>query len=179
MSLKAHFELMADYNRWMNSNIYQVSAELPAEVLNENRGAFFGSISGTLNHIMVGDIIWLRRFSHHPLGFNSLEPLELLPTIVSLEQILHHQFVNLRNTREKLDQVIIDFSREASEEHFQAPLPYKNTQGAPFTRRFGFLVQHFFNHQTHHRGQVTTLLTQLGLEPGVTDLLALIPDYED
>ncbi|MDE0095640.1 MAG: damage-inducible protein DinB, partial [Gammaproteobacteria bacterium] len=57
MSLKRHFELMADYNRWMNGNLYQVAAELPAQVLKENRGAYFGSILGTLNHIMVGYIM--------------------------------------------------------------------------------------------------------------------------
>lgn len=178
MSVKAHFELMADYNRWMNANLYRVAAELPAEALNENRRAYFGSISGTLNHIMVGDIIWLRRFSRHPLGFPSLQPVELLPTITSLEQVLHHRFVNLRTTREKLDDVIVDFSREASEAHYDMPLPYRNTRDESHQRRFGFLVQHFFNHQTHHRGQVTTLLSQLGLDPGVTDLLALIPEVE-
>ena len=59
MSLKRHFELMADYNRWMNGNLYQVAAELPAQVLKENRGAYFGSILGTLNHIMVGYIMYL------------------------------------------------------------------------------------------------------------------------
>ena len=173
MALKAQFELMAAYNRWMNSNVYQVAAELPAEVLHENRGAFFGSISGTLNHIMVGDIIWLRRFARHPMGFDSLEPLELMPTITSLEQILHHQFVNLRATRDKLDQVIVELAGEATEAHYLAPLTYRNTQGNPHTRRFGFLVQHFFNHQTHHRGQVHAMLTAAGARPGDTDLFLI------
>ena len=59
MSLKRHFELMADYNRWMNGKLYQVAAELPVAVLNENRGAYFGSILGTFNHIMVGYIMYL------------------------------------------------------------------------------------------------------------------------
>ena len=59
MSLKRHFELMADYNRWMNGNLYQVAAELPAQALKENRGAYFGSILGTFNHIMVGYIMCL------------------------------------------------------------------------------------------------------------------------
>ena len=179
MSLKRHFELMADYNRWMNGKLYQVAAELPVAVLNENRGAYFGSILGTFNHIMVGDIIWLRRFSRHSMGLRSLEAVEALPVIVSLEQILFHDFAGLREAREDIDGIIVEFTREATEEHFEAPLPYRNTRGVPFTRRFGFLVQHFFNHQTHHRGQVTTLLTQLGLDPGDTDLIVLVPEFED
>ncbi len=179
MSLKRHFELMADYNRWMNGNLYQVAAELPAQALKENRGAYFGSILGTFNHIMVGDIIWLRRFSRHPMGLKSLEAIEALPVIISLEQILYHDFAELREAREEIDGIIVEFAREATEEHFDAPLSCRNTRGVLSTRRFGFLVQHFFNHQTHHRGQVTTLLTQLGLDPGVTDLLALIPEVGD
>lgn len=66
MSLKRHFELMADYNRWMNGNLYQVAAELPAQALKENRGAYFGSILGTFNHIMVGYIMYMIARSTSP-----------------------------------------------------------------------------------------------------------------
>ena len=179
MSLKPQFELMADYNRWMNGNLYQVAAELPVEALHGNRGAYFDSIYGTLNHILVGDIIWLRRFSRHTMGLSSLAEVGTLPAIVSLKQILYHDFADLREAREDIDRIIVDFTREATEVHFDSPVSYKNTHGVRHEKRFGFLVQHFFNHQTHHRGQVTTLLSQLGLDPGVTDLLALIPGFEN
>lgn len=178
MAVRDHFALMAEYNRWMNANLYQVAADLPAAELAKNRGAFFGSINGTLNHVMVGDIIWLRRFAAHPLGLSSLEPVRELPAITSLSQVLHRDFAALREARESLDAVIIALAAEATDAHYDAALVYRNTRGTEFRRRFGYLVQHFFNHQTHHRGQVTTLLTQLGLDPGVTDLLALIPDAD-
>jgi uncharacterized damage-inducible protein DinB len=178
MSLKPHFELMAEYNRWMNRNLYRIAAELPANVLQESRGAYFGSIVGTLNHIMVGDIIWLRRFSTHPLGLESLDPVASLPAITSLSQVLHHDIAALGEVRQSLDDLIVAFAAEAGDAHYETALSYRNSSGVPFTRRFGFLVQHFYNHQTHHRGQVTTLLSQIGLDPGVTDLLALIPDAE-
>ena len=170
---------MAEYNRWMNGGIYRAAAELPPDVLRENRGAYFGSIFGTLNHIMVGDIIWLARFSAHPIAMDSLEPIRSMRAIASLDQTLHDDLHGLRSAREDLDDMIVAFAAEAGEAHYDSELSYRNTRGALCRKRFGPLVQHFFNHQTHHRGQVTTLLSQVGIDPGVTDLLELIPDLTD
>ncbi|MEC8081230.1 MAG: DinB family protein, partial [Pseudomonadota bacterium] len=66
MTVKAHFELLATYNQWMNNKVYEAALRLENTELTKDRGAFFGSILGTLNHIYVGDIIWLKRFSSHP-----------------------------------------------------------------------------------------------------------------
>lgn len=66
MELQPHFALMAFYNQWMNAKVYDAASKLTAAELNEERGAFFGSIFGTLNHIVVADTIWLKRFATHP-----------------------------------------------------------------------------------------------------------------
>ena len=114
-----------------------------------------------------------------PWAFGPWRPSRRCPSSFRSSRSCFHDFAGLREAREDIDGIIVEFTREATEEHFEAPLPYRNTRGVPFTRRFGFLVQHFFNHQTHHRGQVTTLLTQLGLDPGDTDLIVLVPEFED
>jgi len=88
MSLKTNFELMAEYNQWINIQFYQAAAKLPQKKLDENMGAYFDSINGTLNHILVGDILWLKRFANHPANFTSLDSLREFETPCSL----NHQF---------------------------------------------------------------------------------------
>ena len=176
MSLKSNFELMADYNQWMNRSIYLAASQLNANDLFENRGAFFGSVIGTLNHVLVGDIIWLKRFADHPLEWKTLDYVRALEKPKSLNDILYHEFRSLESARIKLDRVIKDFVGELNDEVLSSNLLYNNTKGEPFSKNFGHLIQHFFNHQTHHRGQVSTLLYQLGIDVGVTDLLVSIPN---
>lgn len=176
--LKAHFELLSGYNQSMNEQLYHAARVLDDEQLNKDRGAFFGSISGTLNHILVGDTIWLKRFAQHPAGFSSLESIRALPSPTALSEILYSDFTELHRVRMVVDTIIQSFALEAREEDYAVALAYNNTKGEAFVKSFGFLVQHLFNHQTHHRGQVSTLLSQSGVDVGVTDLLMLIPDAD-
>lgn len=176
MALKLNFELMALYNHRMNEQLYASIEGLSTSQLSENLGAFFGSVLVTLNHILVGDIIWLKRFSAHPVDYSSLAYVHSLPMPSGLSTILHSDLNLLREARVALDEVIIQFSLEATEQDYEYPLAYKNTKGIAFKKQFGCLVQHFYNHQTHHRGQLTTLLNQMGVDVGVTDLLIDIPE---
>lgn len=174
-NLKQNFELLAQYNQSMNGKLYLVASTLDKAKLEEDKGAYFGSILGTLNHILVGDTLWLKRFSSHQSQFLSLHYVRRLRMPESLSEILYPNFAELREAREIMDGAIVEFSQEATEEDYRVNLDYTNTSGVLSSRNFGFLVQHFYNHQTHHRGQLTTLLNQLGLDCGVTDFLACIP----
>jgi len=178
MSEVSNLRLMAQYNQWMNDTLYTAASGLSDEQLRAERGAFFGSILATLNHLMVGDIIWLQRFASHPADYESLAHLHRIPPPPALNAILFDEFDELQMQRELLDQLIVDWCDELKTEHLSHPLSYQNTQGVPSTRPFGMLVQHLFNHQTHHRGQVTTLLSQQGMDIAITDLLALIPEVD-
>lgn len=131
---------------------------------------------GTLNHILVGDTILLKRFTSHKAGFSSLEYVRDLPNPNTLEEILHSRFESLEEARTKMDKVFLNFTSEIEENDLAGILEYTNTKGLPFTKNFGQILQHVFNHQTHHRGQVTTLLSQAGVDVGVTDLSLNIPD---
>lgn len=179
MSLQQNFQLMANYNQWMNVNLYKASSSLDSVELSKDRGAFFGSVSGTLNHILVGDTIWLKRFASHPGNFKSLDNVRNTPMPSALTEILYVEFVELQRARRQLDLTIVEFVNEAAETDYEMALSYNSTRGIPFCKNFGSLVQHFFNHQTHHRGQLTTLLAQLGIDCGVTDLLLRIPDAKE
>lgn len=176
MSLLANFELMADYNQHMNKRIYAVASQLSLAELSADRGAFFCSIIGTLNHILVGDIIWLQRFSTMSLHLKSLEYVCSIEKPKSLDAILLNDFAQLSDCRLKVDGHIQTFVSELTDVLIAAPLTYHDVKGDLYTKNFGLLIQHLFNHQTHHRGQVSTLFSQLDIDIGVTDLLANIPE---
>jgi uncharacterized damage-inducible protein DinB len=176
MTLLNHLRLMAKYNQWINQSLYEAAAKLSEEKLTEDKQAFFSSIIGTLNHILVADTIWLKRFSMHPANHVSLEPIRLLEPPLSLNQILYTSLAELYQQRLKLDEVIINWCNELSESDICYFLPYKRMNGESKLQELGSLIIHFFNHQTHHRGQVTTLLSQECIDVGVTDLLMLIPN---
>ena len=169
-------ELMANYNQWINDKIYTAANELGTELASRNMGALFGSILGTLNHIMVADVIWLNRFATHPANFRSIEFLGNIEHPKSLDALLFSDLHLLQRERKHLDQAIIALTEETSEADYNHVLAYSSMKGIPSRKKFGFLMCHFFNHQTHHRGQITTLFNQHGVDIGVTDLAVLIPD---
>lgn len=168
--------LQASYNQWMNAKLYETAGRLSAEQLAADRGAFFSSVLGTLNHLVVADTVWLRRFSTHPAQYEALEVVKTLPRPTSLDQIAFADLAALTQHRQKLDQIITDWAASVREADLDHVLEYSSMKGIPGRKHFGSVVLHFFNHQTHHRGQVTTLLSQAGQDVGVTDLLMLIPN---
>lgn len=176
MSSKKNFVLMAEYNKWINESIYSAVSGLSFEELIKDRGAFFGSIIGTLNHILVADIIWLRRFACHPKSFSALEGIKSKPIPDKLDSIVFLELDLLKQERESLDNIILAFVNQLSDDVLATNLSYQNTKGISYSKCLAHLMQHFFNHQTHHRGQVSTLLSQLGIDLGVTDLLVKIPN---
>lgn len=178
MSLKSNFVLMAEYNQGMNRNIYNAASKLSLSELAKIQGAFFGSIINTLNHLLVGDTIWLQRFAGHKEHFLTLDYVRTLQVPTSLDTILYSDFATLKENREKMDDVIKLFVSELTDAVISQSFSYKNTNGSAFNKNFGHILQHFFNHQTHHRGQVSTLLYQQGIDVGVTDLLVNIPNVE-
>lgn len=177
MSLCEHFTLMAEYNQWMNEKVYTAAGHLSSQELAKDRGAFFGSILGTLNHLVMADLVWLRRFKSYAPHRARLEAIEQWPAPLALAQVLYPHLPALQAVREPLDQLIRDWAGDLRDGDMDVELDYQNMQGIVARRRYSSLIQHVFNHQTHHRGQVTTLLTQEGQDVGVTDLLVLIPNY--
>lgn len=175
MSEKSQFVLMARYNELMNSRLLAASAELSVEELSADRGAFFKSVLGSINHIVVGDLLWLKRFAAHPAKYPALQILLELPKPSSLTEIIYDDLAELTKQRTYFDRIIIDWCNELKEEEFDTPLSYIDTKGIGHNKRLGDLILHFFLHQIHHRGQITTLLSQQGVDFGDTDLPEIVP----
>lgn len=155
---------MARYNRWVNGRLYEVCAGLSDAERKCDLKAFFQSVHGTLNHLLLTDRLWLGRLTETPCA------------ATSLREELYSDFDALRAARGELDEAII---------HCVAALPALRLRGE---LRFASVAQrrevvlpvrtvllHWFNHQTHHRGQVTVLLQQLGCDYGDIDLPMMPP----
>jgi len=156
-----HVRTMADYNRWQNGNIYCAADELTDAQRREPRGAFFGSIHGTLNHLLWGDQIWMSRFADTP------KPKGGIPQSVALFE----GWDDLKRERQAFDSVIIDWAATLAPGWLEGDLTwFSGAAGREVTKPKWLLVTHLFNHQTHHRGQVHCMLTQCGVKPGATDL---------
>jgi uncharacterized damage-inducible protein DinB/ubiquinone/menaquinone biosynthesis C-methylase UbiE len=160
---------LAQYNRWMNDKLYAIAASLSDDDRKRDRAAFFKSIHGTLNHLLLGDRVWMGRFAGVDLPADVLGPGD----IRSLDQELYADFDELRQERAKTDLAIIAWASSLRGSDLAAPLVYTR-RGVRYEEPLWWSVAHLFNHQTHHRGQVTTLLMQAGNDPGVTDLIALL-----
>lgn len=156
-------QTLCRYNRWMNEKLYAVCATMPDELRKENKGAFFGSMHGTLNHLLLADRIWLGRFTGEPFKARSLD------------EELYSDFAMLRQQRAKTDAAIAAWLDALSEEELAAPFTYvMMTNPQQITQPLWQAALHLFNHQTYHRGQITTLMEQTGYDSGVTDLLWML-----
>ncbi len=172
-----HFQLMATYNRRLNEQVYQACAALSPAELEQDVGAFFKSILGSLNHIVVGDLLWLSRFAKHSPRYQSLARLAVYPKPSSLDEQLYNNLDAYWVVRKDIDDTVYEWlSNEAWKTDFESDLTYTSSKGVVSRRNFAELVSHLFNHQTHHRGQISTLLYQKGIDIGVTDFLMDIPD---
>lgn len=143
----------------MNESVYAAAATLTDEQRKRDLGAFFKSIHGTLDHILWGDTAWMGRFRQQPVS---------LPKSGT---ILFESFDELRSARAERDRDILEWARTVTPEWLAGTTTWTSVMYARTFHHPNFaLAAQLFNHQTHHRGQVTTLLMQLGVDPGVTDI---------
>ena len=160
--MKSHFTTMAKYNAWANTRLYGMARNLPDESYRKNVGAFFGSLHGTLNHLLVTDRIWMRRFTgtgDHPAKLNA---------------IMFDDLPSLDLARREEDKRIVQFVDGLSDDDIGKDREYSTLSGAAQRQPLRDLLAHFFNHQTHHRGQAHAILTVLGIpEPQPLDLLVM------
>jgi uncharacterized damage-inducible protein DinB len=167
MLTPAYLRTMAEYNAEMNRRLYAAAARLSEAERRLPRGAFWGSIHGTLNHLLWGDQQWMSRFDDWPK-----------PTI-SIKQSagLFDVFEGLRTERERADRAISRWAGTVGEAWLGEDLVwFSGAADREIKAPRHLLVTHMFNHQTHHRGQVHAMLTAAGQETGDTDLFLLVPE---
>lgn len=157
-----YFQTLSRYNRWMNEKLYSVCSAMPDELRREDKGAWFKSVHGTLNHLLLCDRLWLGRFTHQSYPARALD------------QELYDDWDEMKRERVITDDAIDAWLASLSDDDLKAPFTFTSISN-PQERTIvlWILVAHMFNHQTHHRGQLTTLMEQLGYDSGATDLMVL------
>jgi uncharacterized damage-inducible protein DinB len=161
MMTRGHARLMAAYNTEMNARLCAAADGLTEAERREDRGAFFGSVQGTLSHLLWADTIWMHRF----------DGWEAPPCGIPGSAALHQDWAALKAARRAADARIEAWALGLEEAWLAAPFAYRNSAGKEMPARPAWiLVAHLFNHQTHHRGQVHALLTGFGRKTGDTDL---------
>lgn len=158
--MKQHFMMFAAYNRWANARIYDAASELSEDEFQRDVGAAFGSLMGTLNHILVADRIWMKRFTNEG------------DAPAKLDTILHRELSSLREARQAEDARIVDWIGAMTPEGLAGRFTYITvTDVRTISQRLSPALGHVFNHQTHHRGQAHAILTMLGQPSVVLDLV--------
>ena len=162
----AYVRTMAAYNAEMNRRLFGAAAHLSDAERRQPRGAFWGSIHGTFNHLLWGDRQWMSRFDNWPK-----------PDIAIKQSAgLIEDFGELSAAREQADADISRWAAKVDEPWMAEDMVwFSGAAGREIRAPKGLLVTHFFNHQTHHRGQAHAMLTAAGRETGDTDLFLLIP----
>jgi uncharacterized damage-inducible protein DinB len=159
--MKHHFTMLAAYNAWCNRRLYDAAEQLSDADYRADRGAFFKSLHGTLNHILVADRIWMRRFTGEG------------ETPRRLDAILFDDLPSLRQAREAEDARIAAYIDGLSEADLAGLLRYRLvTKPETVEQPLAPVLFHVFNHQTHHRGQAHCILTGLGRDAPSFDLVA-------
>ncbi len=159
-----HARTMARYNAWQNRSLYAAAEFLSDEARREDRGAFFGSIHGTLSHLFWGDQQWMSRFAGTAPPKGSGRD----------SATAYDDWHELRRQRVDFDEVIFDWAGRLDPAWLAADFGwYSGLAKRNLSKPAWLLVTHFFNHQTHHRGQVHALLTAAGAKPEDTDLMLM------
>lgn len=157
--LAAHYQLMAQFNAWVNRTIYDATAALgDAECRKTRPEAYFGSIHNTLNHLLVVDRLWFTRIEGKP------------PPALKLNQILYDDAGELRAARAQEDARIVALVDGFAEDDLATSITYKDTFGKPWTMLRWHMLSTVFNHQTHHRGQIHAMIKEAGAEPPPMDV---------
>jgi uncharacterized damage-inducible protein DinB len=158
--MKAHYAEFAAYNAWANRRIYEAAGGLTDTEYRANQSAFFKSMHGTLNHMLVADRIWMQRFTGHGETYDRLDT------------ILHERLDALGVAREAEDRRIADWIGGLDDAALSGAIRYRRVSTPEeFVQPLAPALRHFFNHQTHHRGQAHMVLTTLGKAAPELDLL--------
>lgn len=162
MTILKNFQLLANFNMWANIRLFSSCRKLDENEYKKDRRAFFTSIHGTLNHLLVVDNLFISRIEGKDHN------------IKSMDQILHYTINDLEEARIKKDKHLVNVVNNLSDKNINMEITYTSFDATVHTYTINFILMTLFNHQTHHRGQVHNMLSQAGIKPPQLD----IPDFQ-
>jgi len=165
--------LMAQYNRTVNKQLFDILENCDVSILSDETGSYFDSIIGLLNHILVSNLGWLTAYRDSDLDLPSLNTPTLNYEHPGWKGILHDDLKDLRDHFLDVDSLFIEFIEETGEEVLQGDITVTRSNGKSHTFPFGKVVMHLFNHQTHHRGAISQILDEKAIENDYSNLMRM------
>ena len=172
--MKELLALMARYNRSVNRQLFDLLEKQDAALLDSERGSYFGSIMGLLNHILLSDLGWLSAYRDSPVELAVLWTPVLDFEHPGWKGRLHNDLATLRRRREETDELFIRLIDSVGEEQLAGDITLTHSNGKTHTFPFGKILLHLFNHQTHHRGAISQILDAAGVEHDYSNLMRLL-----
>lgn len=174
MSLAQNFKMMSLYNQRVNSQLMAHCLPLSQEKLEKETHSFFPHIISYWNHLLFGDLILLTRLASNEIGLLSSVDFTSFPSPKSPKDIYYSNISDIAALRHQLDKLLIQYCSSLTEDECSKSMTYTTTEGVVINKLVADVMQHMFNHQTHHRGQLTCILSQLGIDYGCMDLPEIV-----
>ena len=176
MSLVKNFKMMSLYNQRVNTQLLKICLTLPKASLVKETHSFFPTIISYWNHILFGDLILLGRLATNNIAHLQIDDLSTFPTPRSTQDMYHHNLPDIKTLRAEVDALLVQYCNNLTENDCDKFICYKTTEGETMTKSVADVTQHIFNHQTHHRGQLTCILSQMGIDYGCMDLPVIVSE---
>lgn len=160
----------------MNRQLMDCCLALSSDILEKETSSYFSNIISYWNHIIFGDLILLGRLASNEVAQLRLEDFSKLPSPKSPQDIYHNQLSDIVSLRQQVDELIIRYCVNLTDEDCEKFITYTTTEGDSITKAVADVTQHIFNHQTHHRGQLTCVLSQFGVSYGCMDLPVIVSE---
>ena len=176
LNLAKNFRMMSLYNQRMNAQLMDSCLALSNDLLEKETHSFFPNIISYWNHILFGDLILVSRLALNQIGKLSPPDLSAFPTPKSPQDIYYSKLSDIAVLRKQVDELIIQYCINLTEEDCERFITYTTTEGVSITKAVADVTQHIFNHQTHHRGQLTCVLSQFGVDYGCMDLPVIVSE---
>ena len=173
--MKTIFQAFATYNGSVNQSVLKLLEPLRKEQIMMETKAYYPSIFETLFHNMISDLNWLKRYRD---AFKENKAL-INSKLISLEEKglrkeFESDYTKLFRYRKQMDDVIIQFVNELDESKMYSVIKYKNYKGEDVEKEIWKTLLHWFNHQTHHRGQISVLLDMVGVDHDYSSMMTRI-----
>ncbi len=176
MSLVKSFKMLSLYNQRINMQLIDSCIVLPKNMLEKETHSFFPNIINYWNHILFGDLILLNRLALNEIAQLSSEKMAQFPSPKSPQDIYHNNFSDIAILRKKVDDLIVQYCKNLTDDDCDKFIRYTTTEGKLITIAVADVTQHIFNHQAHHRGQLTCILSQFGVDYGCMDLPVIVSE---
>lgn len=169
---------LCEYNKITDEKLFNILDKISSEKLNQENGSYFKTLTGTFNHIIITCIFWMQRIKKYFKDYKALQNEVLNKQIKSITQIITNDYSEIVNMIKEIDLIFINLIKEATEEELSENINYIDTKNKENKKDFGLVLLHILNHIVHHRGQISQILDEWGIENDYSNLISVFDRFK-